>query len=119
MSVWSFVSSIVVDPENTVTLPGINVAPVSVTLAERIVTREGGLSVIARTTGEFPEPDEPPSSVCVRQLASPAQRNSKETARICEIRAIASQGSCARAPSDCATRCPLSSCLDTPTTLQT
>ena len=42
------------DPENKETFPGANVAPVSVTWAERMVTFDGGVSVIAKTTEEFP-----------------------------------------------------------------
>ena len=42
------------DPENKETFPGANVAPVSVTWAESMLTSEGGVSVIAKTTDEFP-----------------------------------------------------------------
>jgi len=55
MSVCSRVSSsTVVDPESKGMSPGISFAPVSVTLAERTLTSDGGVSVIARTTLEFP-----------------------------------------------------------------
>ena len=54
MSVCSRVSSTVVDPENKETFPGASVAPVSVTWAERMVTSDGGVSVMAKTTDEFP-----------------------------------------------------------------
>ena len=43
------------EPENSETFPGFSVAPVSVTSAERMLTFEGGVSVMARTTDEFPE----------------------------------------------------------------
>ena len=39
-----------VDPENKDTSPGARVAPVRVTFAERMLTREAGISVMARTT---------------------------------------------------------------------
>ena len=55
MSVERRVKSTVVDPENIETFPGLSVAPVSVTSAERMLTLEGGVSVIARTTDELPE----------------------------------------------------------------
>ena len=42
------------DPENKEMLPGFNAAPVKVTSAERMLTFEGGVSVMAKTTDEFP-----------------------------------------------------------------
>ena len=62
------------DPENKETFPGANVAPVSVTSAERMVTFDGGVSVIAKTTEEFPLPGPcAPYCALVPQPASAAQ----------------------------------------------
>ena len=43
------------EPENKETFPGFKVAPVRITSAERMLTFDGGVSVMARTTDEFPE----------------------------------------------------------------
>ena len=87
MSVWSRVNSTVVDPENKEIFPGFNVAPVSVTSAERILTFDGGVSVMARTTDEFPlfcvcEP----TCAVPRQPTSAAEKISAEIGPIIRIR---------------------------------
>lgn len=83
MSVCRRVNSTVVDPENNETFPGLNDAPVRVTSAERKLTVEGGVSVMARTTDEFPlfwvcEPN----CALLRQPASAAEKISTEIGKI-------------------------------------
>ena len=83
ISVWRRTKSTVAEPENKETFPGVNVAPVSVTSAERMVTFEGGVSVMARTTDEFPLLTTcEPTCVVPRQPASAAQKISKQIGKI-------------------------------------
>jgi len=64
-----------VDPENIDTFPGFRVAPVSMTSVERMLTFDGGRSVMARTTDEFPEFCVcEPISVPLRQPAMAVQK---------------------------------------------
>jgi hypothetical protein len=67
--------------------PGVSVAPVSVTSAERMLTFEGGVSVMVSTTEEFPLfPTCEPSCEVPRQLASAAQKIRTEIGQIHRIR---------------------------------
>src|SRR6266849_6612546 len=92
MSVCSRVSSTVVEPENMETFPGVSAAPVSVTSAERMLTSEGGVSVAARTTVEFPDWFcEPMPLELARQPANAAQAQTADMAKIERNRNIVPQ----------------------------
>lgn len=86
-SVWRRTKSTVADPENKETFPGVSVAPVRVTWAERMVTFDGGVSVMTITTEEFPVfwlPE--PNWLMLPQPANAAHKTSAEIAQIDRIR---------------------------------